>query len=1118
MPIKSRYPGTRPFTDKEGLIFFGRTADIADIGKRVLLNRITVLYSESGVGKSSLIEAGLKSGLEAGYHIISFRFEAKKDDSESLMDKFRNVLKKEVEQDPLFLSETTTRDRRNESAWRYLKTLQWRLNGHENPEVNKKKKGIILVFDQFEEIGSYIRESAALFARDFSEVIYNRAPHNFQQEIYERISEDEQFVTRKQEELRFMEQETPVYILIAIRQDRLSVLDLISEYVPEIYSSRHPLMPLSTDQIREAIVKPSDIRNESLPEADRFGTEHFSWSEGFLTRILDHLFYKRRADAEAKFEAFQLQLICSAVERKLMAEEKPAGFVVNEDFIGSIDQVIENFYENDVLTIEMNEGAGAGPDKNLGLLIRYLIERKLIDDKSETRISLDKGLLGRSGLSEKVLSKLLETRIIRREPNSASGESLEVSHDSLLKPILSSAIKLGNLENLLYRNLIVVEGFSSKKALRRLLNWDLLKEEKGNFYIDVSNDPGSKDSDYILALKKKRILWEAAGEKRYYFAEAYTGSIDRIKEEMQVKIGRSYRKNLLIGSAMVLLLLSGLILLIHSLTMSGNKAYAAIAISNIDSLKDKELALMTLRRAKKVLQNGSATDDLVIKQTATCDRKIVDLFEVSDLDANQVIKDSMSIFSKTTYDRDSLILITYNALPEGLPGNTSPGFPFQNSVMAQYKSVLYRYDNSILRSWPSWVYHIGNSNVDAVFTRDSILFFEKGKQSGRWKNIFYKESGAYTGPQNIEIKLSSRDGLLLKNDSAIYLYYKGRQTRDFAIHSRNNITLNAFFLDNGNVITVKSVAAYTRFPSTFRTLSNFSTFMFKPPSISAQFLTADGRTILPQWTKGQRLLLSPSGKEVLFKNNDGWVILDENNQRRLSSPISSYAPLIDGQDNVLFQVESMVVLFNSAKDSLEQEVSGYGNEIIDFRKHCWLVLKSSYDQAPSSGKLRQDSLFIVDRSTKHTDTLTFRSGSTIDARFAGSGDTVLLSETNEIEHRKYLGIYDRKQKKMIVRLSLSNNDQYYYHCLWHGSPIPSAIQLYGSSPIRSFSGESFFGSPTSANTIRKIKIYDLQQPVLKISDNADSVLGWMDHNASMQRRGQDSIDNNNHFLKPWIVF
>ena len=57
----SPYKGLAAFEDSEldALLFFGREREIGGVAANVLASRLTVLYGPSGVGKSSLLGAGV---------------------------------------------------------------------------------------------------------------------------------------------------------------------------------------------------------------------------------------------------------------------------------------------------------------------------------------------------------------------------------------------------------------------------------------------------------------------------------------------------------------------------------------------------------------------------------------------------------------------------------------------------------------------------------------------------------------------------------------------------------------------------------------------------------------------------------------------------------------------------------------------------------------------------------------------------------------------------------------------------------------------------------------------------------------------------------------------------
>ena len=59
------WPGLATFTEEQAGLFYGRDAEIRDLTKRAERNPLTVLFGQSGLGKSSLLQAGVFPRLRA---------------------------------------------------------------------------------------------------------------------------------------------------------------------------------------------------------------------------------------------------------------------------------------------------------------------------------------------------------------------------------------------------------------------------------------------------------------------------------------------------------------------------------------------------------------------------------------------------------------------------------------------------------------------------------------------------------------------------------------------------------------------------------------------------------------------------------------------------------------------------------------------------------------------------------------------------------------------------------------------------------------------------------------------------------------------------------------------
>ncbi len=86
------YKGLMPYTEKDAPFFFGREGEWEIIADNLLATRLTLLYGASGIGKSSLLRAGV------AYHLMR---DAKKNLAEYGTPKFAVVVFNSWQDDPL---------------------------------------------------------------------------------------------------------------------------------------------------------------------------------------------------------------------------------------------------------------------------------------------------------------------------------------------------------------------------------------------------------------------------------------------------------------------------------------------------------------------------------------------------------------------------------------------------------------------------------------------------------------------------------------------------------------------------------------------------------------------------------------------------------------------------------------------------------------------------------------------------------------------------------------------------------------------------------------------------------------------------------------------------------
>src|SRR5437016_3113778 len=70
-PMANPYPGPRPFQKDEYRIFAGRDHEVSELTSLIISHQVTLLYAQSGAGKTSVVNAGLSTSLvEKGVRVL----------------------------------------------------------------------------------------------------------------------------------------------------------------------------------------------------------------------------------------------------------------------------------------------------------------------------------------------------------------------------------------------------------------------------------------------------------------------------------------------------------------------------------------------------------------------------------------------------------------------------------------------------------------------------------------------------------------------------------------------------------------------------------------------------------------------------------------------------------------------------------------------------------------------------------------------------------------------------------------------------------------------------------------------------------------------------------------
>jgi hypothetical protein len=285
----SPYRGLRPYTEAEAAFFFGREAEGEIVAANLLGARLTLLYGPSGVGKSSVLLAGVVSGLRersrenladddaAGFAVVVVRTWADADSLQTVRAAVRAeaaaLLGRDDLPDPP--ADATLAD----------------VLAHWSDQVGGK---LLILFDQFEEYFVYHDRSSG--------------PGTFDVEFPHAVNRPD---------LR-------ANFLLSIRDDSLARLDRFKGRIPGLFDNRLQIDHLTLAAARDAVTLPIAEYNRRVPPGQRVEIE-----DGLVTDVLDQVRRGRvslgsmgaggvqeKPDEEAHVETPILQVVMTALWEK----------------------------------------------------------------------------------------------------------------------------------------------------------------------------------------------------------------------------------------------------------------------------------------------------------------------------------------------------------------------------------------------------------------------------------------------------------------------------------------------------------------------------------------------------------------------------------------------------------------------------------------------------------------------------------------------------------------------------------------------------------------------------------------------------------------------------------
>jgi hypothetical protein len=388
--------GLASFTEETRSYFFGREDEIAELARRVQRKLLTVLFGQSGLGKTSILRAGVVPRLRSqGYCPVYVRIdygpEAPAPSEQIKQAIFRTAQGAGQWSQPGVAVP-------DESPWEFL---------HHRDDILHDASGAplipLLIFDQFEEVFTLAqsddagRRRAARFLEDLADLVENRPP----QALEKRFEQDDAWAER------FDFSRSDYRVLIALREDYLAHLEGLKGGMPSVTQNRMRLAPMTGEQALAAVTGPGGAL--VTPEV-----------AGAIVRFVAGGAELRNAEVEPSL----LSLICRELNDARVAAGRAE---ISLDLLeGTRATILSEFYER------------ALADQPAA--VRQVIEDKLLTDSGYRENVAEERLLrdfAAAGAAPGTLALLVNRRLLRIEER-LDVRRVELTHDVLCEVVRAS--------------------------------------------------------------------------------------------------------------------------------------------------------------------------------------------------------------------------------------------------------------------------------------------------------------------------------------------------------------------------------------------------------------------------------------------------------------------------------------------------------------------------------------------------------------------------------------------------------------------------------------------------------------------------------------------------------
>lgn len=395
------WPSLHAFTEENHSFFRGRDREVDELVRRIKRQVLTVLFGVSGLGKTSLLQAGVFPALtKADFLPILVRLDH---DSQELdvVDQVRRAIADRLEIPPeLALKEFPA----GESLWSLFHRKVSALRSRD------RNVCVILVFDQFEEIftrwlSSPEGESRRRhFLSELASLVENRPPEELKTWLERHASfiSDYDFASET------------CRIVISLREDYLPHLEDLKARLPSVMENRFRLSAMDPQQALDAILGPGKkvIGDSVAREIISFiGARDSGDSDGGQMRV--------------EVDPALLSLVCSELNAQRIVDKLPR--ISSELLHGRSHRILDEFYLRCFEFLPEGQRAAA----------RAFVEDRLLTPaghRGTVAVETAKAELAAAGVDSQAIYQLVHRRLLQVDERHGL-HRVELAHDVLTKVV-----------------------------------------------------------------------------------------------------------------------------------------------------------------------------------------------------------------------------------------------------------------------------------------------------------------------------------------------------------------------------------------------------------------------------------------------------------------------------------------------------------------------------------------------------------------------------------------------------------------------------------------------------------------------------------------------------------